>query len=389
MASVTADPPLPDEILEDIFLRLDAAADLTRASAACTSFRRVVSARRFLRLFRSLHARPLLACIGSTYPEFYPAEPPHRSAPAAAALARAADFTFSFFEAPNNWSVRDACNGRLLLSPRCYEPEPFEYLVVCDPLHRRYVQIPPIPTDLAAASSRRRRRHRALEFEPFLDAASEEEKEQEEGMPFRVICNVLYKSKVVALVFSSVTGKWRAAATFSYEYAAPFVRHYTHDCFYWTHCARNLMLVLNPREMKFSVVDLPPYNLHRAVNLRDRAIVDAGGGRLGLLTFDSEGRYLELYSKTMGNIDAEDWQHDKIIPLPDCHWYVVGAAEGYLVLHGIQRDWFTLSMKNLEKQYFTVELKTFLVERLCTVHEHIHCAHPYASFPPPLSLPSI
>ncbi|CAN6356965.1 unnamed protein product [Urochloa humidicola] len=39
-----AQPALPDELLEDIFPRLDAAEDLARASAACTTFRRVVSA---------------------------------------------------------------------------------------------------------------------------------------------------------------------------------------------------------------------------------------------------------------------------------------------------------------------------------------------------------
>ncbi|CAN6338923.1 unnamed protein product [Urochloa humidicola] len=58
-----AHPDLPDEILEDIFIRLDSAADLARASAACTTFRRVVSARPFLRRYRSIHAPPVLVSI--------------------------------------------------------------------------------------------------------------------------------------------------------------------------------------------------------------------------------------------------------------------------------------------------------------------------------------
>ncbi|CAD6266967.1 unnamed protein product [Miscanthus lutarioriparius] len=33
-------PVFPDEILEEIFLRLDAMEDIARASAACTAFRR-------------------------------------------------------------------------------------------------------------------------------------------------------------------------------------------------------------------------------------------------------------------------------------------------------------------------------------------------------------
>lgn len=45
-------PIFTDEILGEIFLRLDSAADLARASAACTAFLRVV---RFLRRNRTLY----------------------------------------------------------------------------------------------------------------------------------------------------------------------------------------------------------------------------------------------------------------------------------------------------------------------------------------------
>ncbi|KAL6643828.1 hypothetical protein ACP70R_018594 [Stipagrostis hirtigluma subsp. patula] len=65
MATTATQLALPEEILEEIFLRLDAADDLARASAACTSFRRVVSARRFLRRFRSLHPPPVVGFLNS------------------------------------------------------------------------------------------------------------------------------------------------------------------------------------------------------------------------------------------------------------------------------------------------------------------------------------
>ncbi|CAD6267525.1 unnamed protein product [Miscanthus lutarioriparius] len=54
---------LPDEIWEEILLRLDAAADLARASAACSSFRRIVSEPRFLRRFRPLRSPAVLGFI--------------------------------------------------------------------------------------------------------------------------------------------------------------------------------------------------------------------------------------------------------------------------------------------------------------------------------------
>ncbi|CAD6269873.1 unnamed protein product [Miscanthus lutarioriparius] len=141
----------PDEIWEEIFLRLDAAADLARASAACSSFRRIVSALCFLRRFRSLRSPAVLGLISSTrYQPFFPVEPPHRSAPEARALEQAADFTFSFLPDPSMWRFRHARDGRVLLCRRISTKIQFEDFVVCDPLHRRYVKIPRIPDDLLA-----------------------------------------------------------------------------------------------------------------------------------------------------------------------------------------------------------------------------------------------
>ncbi|XP_066356898.1 uncharacterized protein [Miscanthus floridulus] len=144
---------LPDEIWEEIFLRLDAAADLARASAGCSSFRRIVSDRRFVRCFRSLHSPPVLGLIRYGYREFLPVGPPHRSTPEARALAQDADFTFSFLPDPSAWSSRDARDGRVLLSRRISAAIAFEDFLVCDPLHRRYVKIPRILDDLLAAST--------------------------------------------------------------------------------------------------------------------------------------------------------------------------------------------------------------------------------------------
>nr|CAB3466470.1 unnamed protein product [Digitaria exilis] len=127
-ASPAAQPSLPDELLEDIFLRLDDGEDLVRAYASCFTFRRVVSGRRFLRRYHSLHPPPVLGFLavasdgpsapGYRHPtlRFHPAEPPHRSAPAAAAVARAADVALAFLSDPGRWSVRDARDGRVLIS---------------------------------------------------------------------------------------------------------------------------------------------------------------------------------------------------------------------------------------------------------------------------------
>ncbi|GJN35476.1 hypothetical protein PR202_gb24257 [Eleusine coracana subsp. coracana] len=276
----------------------------------------------------------------------------------------------------------------VLLAPKGGLYRPFEYLVICDPLHRRYVSTPPIPGyeyDTRATS-----RHQCLDVmdvEPFLDPASKEE----DDLAFRVISIVLFRSKVVAMVFSSDTGKWETATTFTYDYA-PFVRYYAHNCFYWTHWTWDDVLVLNPLEMEFSAINIP-LSLHDH-DMSDIAIVNSGESRLGLLAFGSGESCLELYSKSMSNNDVgtEDWQHDRTIPLPSCHFTMIGAPEGNLVLHGVERGWRRrpkYAGKDQERQYFIVDLKALLVERLCVFDPMGHHVYPYASFLPPFSLPSI
>ncbi|CAN6352346.1 unnamed protein product [Urochloa humidicola] len=219
--SSAAQPGLPDELLEDIFLRLDAAADLARASAACTTFHRVISARRFLRRFRSLHPPPFLGFLESDQPgPLDPADWPHRAAPAAHALARAADFSFTFVPNPTRsyWKVCDARDGRVLLYRRSSDEDAFPDLVVCDPLHRRYVQLPTIPDDLAVSTGA----CGMPDFDPFFDPASKEEKhEVEEDLSFGVICAVQCQHKLVTFHFSSVTGKWHVLGEWLRRHPSP------------------------------------------------------------------------------------------------------------------------------------------------------------------------
>ncbi|XP_047056448.1 uncharacterized protein LOC124662682 [Lolium rigidum] len=132
---------IPDHLLSEILLRLPAPEDLARASAACVSFRRLVTDQSFLRSFRRLHPQPLLGFLD--HEGFYPAQPPHPSAPAAHALAHAADFSFSFMPSRCRWAVRTSATA--------------VEVAVCDPLHRRYVLLPPLPQDLAASVEHFRR----------------------------------------------------------------------------------------------------------------------------------------------------------------------------------------------------------------------------------------
>ncbi|CAD6266979.1 unnamed protein product [Miscanthus lutarioriparius] len=393
-APALAAPTLPVDILEDIFLRLHEAADLARASAVCSSFRRAACDRGFLRRFRSLHPPPVLGVLAFENPGvLLHAKPPHRSAPAARALAQAADFSFSFVpRGPNYgnrvWRVWDALDGRVLLSMNRYRNTALEDLVVCDPLHRRYVQIPPTPGELVASN----RCHDDVDFEPFLAPALKEEEMHE--LSFRVICNVRSSYKVVTLVFSSVTANWRGATSISFlpdrlvDNPRSLVRYYVRGCFYWTCASVKHMLLLDPREMKLTLVKLPHIELPR-FNHKLPVIVDAGEDKLGVVTVGYMNNTLDLDCKTWWNNDdgMEDWQH-KIIPLPELgyEWYIKGAADSYLLLKVIRKG------SEIPKQVFYIlEVKTLSFERLHVSVSDMGFGPPrfFASFPPPLSLPTI
>lgn len=133
-------------LLEEIFLRLPTSADLVRVSAACVPFRQIATASSFLRRFRKEHSPSFIGFMD--WHGFRPALPPHTTVSVAGAVARAADFTFSFLPRPSRysllpdpscWCVRSIRDGRVLLdcgSKRDYGSVLFPELVVCDPLHR-------------------------------------------------------------------------------------------------------------------------------------------------------------------------------------------------------------------------------------------------------------
>ncbi|XP_047056497.1 uncharacterized protein LOC124662736 [Lolium rigidum] len=351
---------IPDHLLMEIFLRLPAPEDLARASAACVSFRRLVTDRSFLRSFRRLHAPPLLGFLD--HDGFNPALPPHPSAPAARALAHAADFSFSFLPSRCRWAIRDIRDNLVLLvDPQHDEWAPvFREVAVCDPLHRRYVLLPPLPQDLAAS------------VEHFLAPLG-----QEPETAFRVICVAHFSTRVVAFVFPSNTGQWQTAASKNYSdgigrseattmrMAASIRRlrcHYANGCFYWdTARFGNLveeekrLLVLDTQRMEFSMTDLPPGNWGRA----DLAIVGAGEGRIGIFGFDRGTPSVLSYAvaRTKGKSPSQ-WQIEKRISLdPRYDYRIEDATERYLLL--------TRTKSSAPTGYFSIDSKTFKLQSVC------------------------
>jgi hypothetical protein len=283
----------------------------------------------------------------------------------------------------------------------------FSNLVVYDPLHRKHVQIPPIPADIMACTCTVQHRCSCCdgncEFDPFLAPAAD----NEDDLSFRVMCTVLstdmeYNDVLQTFIYSSVTGKWCGVASLSDANYKPLQdlssmeRHYAHGCFYWVDVDsyQKDMLMLDMNEMKFSVVRLPS-----RINQNEFKIVvkAAEEDRIGLLVL--RGNTLHLYSKAFCSAnDSWQWRHDDVVTLLDSYeWFFGGAADqGYALLQGIPRDEYWAWRCSPEEMrpktnahYFTVELQTLLVEQLCVAEFDTEPAFLYASFPSPVAPPSI
>ncbi|KAI5006753.1 hypothetical protein ZWY2020_033996 [Hordeum vulgare] len=92
LPSIGAQANLPDQLTEEILLRVPTVADLARASMVGPSLRLIIADHYFLRHFRTLHPPPLPGILSDP---FLPAWPPHPSVAVDRTLA-GTDFSCSF-----------------------------------------------------------------------------------------------------------------------------------------------------------------------------------------------------------------------------------------------------------------------------------------------------
>ncbi|XBI13614.1 hypothetical protein VPH35_140335 [Triticum aestivum] len=388
---------IPDYLL--MFLRLPDSEDLVRASTACVSFYRLAGDDSFLRRFRRLHVPSVLGFLQAGG-MFRPTMPPHPFAPAARAVARAADFYFSFIPSRCHWTVQDIRDGRVLLARDLRQEERalapvFRDLTVCDPLHRRYVLLPPVTDDLAASLEHPFPMVRPARCKPFLVPLSEEEATAGETA-FMVILVAHCITSLAAFVFSSNTGQWQAAASKRWSdlglgerdmaemsQVHPFIlsRHYAYGCFYWdwVEFGRKKLLLLDTRKMEFSTADLPPGEW----TYEGIAIVEAGEGRLGIFGFHCETPSDLIYTVARNKGESPShWQMEKTISLDSRYRYFVkDITQRYLFLTRREAS----CLFNEVVGYFSMDVKTLQLQRVYQEqHYFMNEAYSYINFPPSL-----
>ena len=429
-------PYLVEEILEEIFLRLPTPAALARASTACASFRRIITARSFLCRFRELHPPPLLG-FAADNGGFNPVQEPHPSAPLARALADAADFSYSYVPKPDAgvftpWSPCDVRDGRVLLArDRRFRRTGLtiykrKVLAVCDPLSRRYVLLPPLREDMTL------QQEQLSGFDSILAPIGDDEDETS----FRVICWANYESKLVMFVFSSATGKWCVPAspcwssfgTVRTSQNLLFCFNYFRGNLYWTAPWENKLIVLDTCRMEFSTVNILTSDHMQLINLSNQSrcipsVVVATEGALDMFTLARHcSGYYHLYhttqQTTLNEVSSScsplgamagsnprrtsccrvisnkcELKHFMVLPR-GCCYYIVGVTERFLFLRGLRETLVNGFLQGWDgEDLFLLDAKTYELKK---VHGGTEISfntarpvHPYFGFPPSLSKPSL
>ncbi|XBI43599.1 hypothetical protein VPH35_108351 [Triticum aestivum] len=382
----TAAPPIHDELLLDIFLRIPDLADIVRTSAACVPYRK-------------RHAPPLLGLL-DTCRIFHLAEPPHPSSSAARVVALAANFSFSFPPTPaHHWVVQDSRDGRILLQGTCSQHHNdwprkvldfFQEIAVCDPLHRRYLVLPPVSDDLAAAMVQEQ--DPVCKYEAFLIPPDNDKA----ATSIKVMWMGQSKTKLFAFVFSSTTGQWLAIPSMTwidllpgFPYSTNNTRFYFHTytsrCFYWVtksvHWMEVMkMLVFDTRRMEFSIAD-PPEEARRSHGI---AMVEAGEGRLGMFLLESGPLYFSLHYTIKQNSAGStgQWQREKTISLTPGACYELSPDSSYELASSVEDRYLLLLRRGTSRKNsscFTLDSRTFQLQRVCSEQSgHAYSTHEVA-----------
>ncbi|OEL24694.1 hypothetical protein BAE44_0014288 [Dichanthelium oligosanthes] len=375
MASPRQLADLTDDLLGEILVRIASPSDLARAATACVSFHRLITDPTFLRRYRSLHPPLILGFVNGNFEGFQPAEAPHPSAPAGHDIARAANFSFPDYILPGRWDYWYYCDvrdGRVLLESCSEEEWVLPDLVVCDPLSRRYLLLPPIPVGQAHEQNLQ-----------CYDASLVPCADEDDEASFRVIMEMHCTTDLVVFIFSSGSGSWSASTSTSWDalslsglmgFSRLCFLCYAYGCFYWKVRSRNKLVKLNMNRMEFSTVNLPPGH-----DERQCIIVEEGDGRLGLFSHVMHETSVYYYTSMQNNgKSAIEWQMKNIIPLPNDYnaLQIISARQRYIFIMGTSKFQYTHTC-------FTLEIKTMKIERVSQITTFGFL--PYVGFPPSMS----
>jgi hypothetical protein len=122
-------------------------------------------------------------------------------------------------------------------------------------------------------------------------------------------------------------------------------------------------------------------------------IVRGGDGPTDLIRF----------TKQTDGGSLDEWKFENMVSLPSQYnYFALDAADGFLFLRGILQDQYSgyssedsldnsahLSLESPDVEYFSFDLKTSELKKVCVMKRHFHTLYPFYGYPPPLAEPTI
>uniref|UniRef100_A0A8R7QP91 Uncharacterized protein n=1 Tax=Triticum urartu TaxID=4572 RepID=A0A8R7QP91_TRIUA len=143
---------------------------------------------------------------------------------------------------------------------------------------------------------------------------------------------------------------------------------------------REKLRVLDLRTMEFSLLHLPPEAKGYAYVYAD--VVEAGEGITGLFVRPRGTLDIRYFTRRNNGGSSSQWQLEKNISLDSSQWQSVGPP---------RPNWFLRhsGSPSLDAGLFSLDVKTFQLERVLGSEFSMFYPWPYTNFPPLLSTPTI
>lgn len=371
---------IPNNLVKLILLRLDSPVCLVRAASTCKRWRRIIADSGFLRHFRSLQAPTVAGDYYNDFPLHALALGPKTSgcpffAPSSSAAIDIRYFSLDFLPDRNFsrvWTVQDSRGSLLLLNrfAAADDPAGFPYLIVCEPLTRRYRRIPP-PANFNAGCQF---------FGYHLLDGDEDQAGGRVGMSnFRVLCELYRDGTAHAAVFNFNAGSdWHSWRETAIDHIAPrfeLMRFLGRagGSFYW-YVQGNTVIVLDGGTAEFSSFALPPDIESWDLHMWSYNFCVTGGRDGKPRIFSVVNDNLKVFARVHG---SDDWALEKRIELSEATRVLPGykpsffgqplnvctTGVGSVVLSPREQWWL-----------FSVDLETMVVQQRAA--EHMGTAYP-------------
>ncbi|KAL6598634.1 hypothetical protein ACP70R_046333 [Stipagrostis hirtigluma subsp. patula] len=354
-------PALPDEVVEEILLRVppDDPARLMRAALACKPWCRLISGHGFRRRFRERHRTPPVLGILRTFFSDREGGAVTRFVPTCSLRPRRTD--------RRGWRTMDSRHGRVLLCRDPRSSKDLRILSVWNPIEDKVRELPAVLWDPFMSSG-----GNALVLCAGAAAANDCDHLDCSGEPFLVAFVIIDNGKIFVYIYSSEADAWSeqaSAPNLGFHFRRQrgvLAGNALYFVFDGEDTTRFLEYDLGTREL--TLVHPPPMS-------NNHIVVTSMSGGLRAITI--EGSKLYMWLREAGTGEDVGWAQREFIEI-----YTVIPASAILFSYDVVgfADGCGLIYMATDHGSFTADLKSGQVRKLGGVNHGGDNVVPYVSF---------